>query len=367
MTISPVFPKPGQTRVKLKDPGELLAATPHLLGFRPAESVLLVGHLPPRGNRIGLVLRGDLPPREFVRGQAESLVTAFAGSGHLGATIVVVGRRRAGPGDEPVRLGHEEFVEALTESLSRIGMRTLHALWVPEISTGAPWACYSDDGCEGVLPDVECSVLAAVSASIGLVTYDSREDMERLLDPTDDAAIARRSDLLNAVFDEFGPPDGSEKSIRRGCTVVRTALREVERGELDLADEQAVELAVALANPRVRDACLAMAVPPDRSAAKVAEMLWLALVRGLPAPERAEAASLLGYSAYMRGDGAMAGMAFDNALAAVPGHVLAGLLLAALRHGMDPERVSRLGKLDGVVDLAQFAEDASAGPRDAPG
>jgi hypothetical protein len=33
------------------------------------------------------------------------------------------------------------------------------------------------------------------------VTYYSREDMERVLDPTDDAAIARRSDLLNAVFD----------------------------------------------------------------------------------------------------------------------------------------------------------------------
>jgi hypothetical protein len=34
-------------------------------------------------------------------------------------------------------------------------------------------------------------------------------------------------------------------------------------------------------------------------------------------------------------------------------------------HG--PETGVRLGKLDGVADLAESAEEASAGPRDAPG
>lgn len=45
-------------------------------------------------------------------------------------------------------------------------------------------------------------------------------------------------------------------------------------------------------------------------------------------------------------------MAFENALAAMPGHILSDLLLSALRHGITPQRLSGLGRLDGVVDLA---------------
>jgi hypothetical protein len=113
---------------------------------------------------------------------------------------------------------------------------------------------------------------------------------------------------------------------------------------------------VALANPRIRDACLATAVPGTK-AARAAKRLWLALVRALPAPERPEPAGLLGYARYTRGEGALAGIAFENALAAHPGHVLASLLITALRHVVAPRRLSGLGRLDGVVDLADAAGD----------
>jgi hypothetical protein len=36
----------------------------------------------------------------------------------------------------------------------------------------------------------------------------------------------------------------------------------------------------------------------------------------------------------MRGEGALAGITFENALAAHPGHVFASLLITALRHGV---------------------------------
>lgn len=47
----------GTVKVDLRNPGQLLAAIPHLLGFRPADSVLVIGHRGGTGNRIGNVLR----------------------------------------------------------------------------------------------------------------------------------------------------------------------------------------------------------------------------------------------------------------------------------------------------------------------
>ncbi|HWR46990.1 MAG TPA: DUF4192 family protein, partial [Pseudonocardiaceae bacterium] len=60
-------------------------------------------------------------------------------------------------------------------------------------------------------------------------------------------------------------------------------------------------------------------------------------VRATPAPERAEPAALLALSAYVRGDGALAGVALDAALHACPQHSLSGLLRAALDAGLPPE------------------------------
>ncbi|WP_034241171.1 DUF4192 family protein, partial [Saccharomonospora iraqiensis] len=55
-------PSTTPTTVDLRAPGDLLAATPQLLGFRPTDSVLVIGHRAPTGTRIGAVLRADLPP-----------------------------------------------------------------------------------------------------------------------------------------------------------------------------------------------------------------------------------------------------------------------------------------------------------------
>jgi hypothetical protein len=49
------------------------------------------------------------------------------------------------------------------------------------------------------------TIVGAASAHAGVVTYGSREEMERLLAPADKATLDRRAALLNSVFDESGP------------------------------------------------------------------------------------------------------------------------------------------------------------------
>ncbi len=52
--------RPGMTRVRLSSPADVLAAVPHLLGFHPARSLVVIGAGGSRG-RIRLGFRYDLP------------------------------------------------------------------------------------------------------------------------------------------------------------------------------------------------------------------------------------------------------------------------------------------------------------------
>lgn len=348
----------GTATVDLRTPGQLLAATPHLLGFHPADSVLVVGHTGEQGRRIGHVLRGDLPPPGDEHALANQLRRPLLADGSVAATIAVVGGRREEQSAGPP---HRGLVDAVRGAFTEADLPVTHALWVPRISSGEEWLCYADSTCRGRLPDVDSTVMAAVAAHAGVVTYSSREAMARQLDATDPDALARRAALLDTAIDDLGNADDAgdpEAAAERGLARVRSALKRVERDEhADFSDDEITGLALALGVPAVRDPCLALAVPPGTRRAAVAERLWLALVRAMPAPERAQPACLLAYSAYVRGEGALAGMAIEKALEADPEHVLAGLLIRALEHALPPAVLSRLG---------ESCDDAGLLPPDRP-
>ena len=105
------------------------------------------------------------------------------------------------------------------------------------------------------------------------------------------------------------------------------------------AEEELAEVACALTDVAVRDTLYALAVGADAAAA---ESLWAALSRVLPDPWRAEALTLLAFSAYARGDGPLAGISLEAALRSDPGHRMAGMLDTALQSGMRPEQIREL-------------------------
>ncbi len=325
------------TTIDLRDPGDLLAATPHLLGFEPSDSVVLVGHRGEAGTHIGNIVRADLPTPGNEITLATRLVEPLLRTS-VAVTVIVVGGRCPDGTGPPA----DAVVTAVKDVFGKAGLPVQHALWVPAIRAGAPWRCYDDVCCAGYLPDPRSTVLAAVTTHAGLVTHSSRAAMQRQLDPVAQDVLDRRAAMLNrrAVVDALDEPE----AIRRGRVAVRRALSRAWKGTLAPSDTEVVELALGLTLSDVRDACLATALPVGSAHAVAAERLWLLLTRHTPAPERAEPATLLAYSAYVRGEGALAGMALSVARAADPGHVLSQLLSQALDHGLPPETLAGLAR-----------------------
>ena len=334
----------GRTKLDICDPAQLIVAIPCLLGFRPANAIVLICLGGESGDEIVTLARLDLPETEAEADVAETMARALSRNAGTKALIVVVGQHPDHPpsGGSPP---HLRLVRRLAHSLGDFGLATEFAAWVPEIRGGARWRTYWDcaDAGDGVLPDESSTVIAAVSAVEGHVTFESREEMARQLQPDEPDAVKRRARLLRSAVDALGPGLPPERTFAEYARIVRAAIDQVRRGELSFTDDQVVRLAMALSNTRIRDSCVRIAVPPTRDLSRHAQRLWLELVRLVPPPERAEPAALLGYSAYMHGEGPLAVMAFDNALEANPGHYLTQLMRACIEQGLPPRMLHAIG------------------------
>ena len=88
---SPAPATPPTTPVtRLRNPGELLAALPYLIGFHPRDSLLFIAFGGSSGRRIELTQRVDLPPADDAPAVCRALAANVAARG--------AGRGRGGRG-----------------------------------------------------------------------------------------------------------------------------------------------------------------------------------------------------------------------------------------------------------------------------
>jgi len=363
----------------LRTPEDLVAAVPYLLGFHPADSLVLVSTRTAGQPGVEFTLRVDLPPPELVTEMARELagvvlaqrcdellldvVGGAVSSGEPGSGPREIPRpgprsgstfrrgripeQRPRPAPGPPRA---EVVLAVTRACAEVGVLARAAIWVAEFVAGTPWRCYGSCGCVGALPDPACSPVATASVLAGQVTYADRAELERVVAPAAEHVLLRRTELLNARLDEL--TDGCDREPMPPVTAELVAALEhwidvASAGPPQLGDEDVVRLCLALADPLVRDAAFGSAYD---ARAEGAERLWTALVTGSPDPEAAESAVLLAHSALIRGDGALAGIALDRAQRAWPGHRLSAMIRSALDAGLGPDQLR-----DWFVDGSQRA------------
>jgi hypothetical protein len=330
--------------VRIRDVGEIAAGLPHLLGFRPRESVVLLALGGESRRRVGLTVRADLPPPEHVRALAGVLSRSLKTDRPDGALVLVVSEAANETVAGEPALPHADLVREMCQALSGVAVPVADTVLVRD---GRWWSYDCSDPCCApgagtALPD-GVSELEVASIATGTVVQADREDLVALISPPPDhdgpamaAACARVGVALSADVLDTGPePAGLESwaAIMGGIDRCRVgaALRS------PLADEDVARIVWGLRDGEVRDLALQLALgglDPELPAA--AEQLWVECTRRAPAPLDAAPATLLAVSAWLRGDGAMANVALDRALTSAPGYALAALLRDALGACMTP-------------------------------
>jgi hypothetical protein len=317
--------------IRLRSPGQIVAAVPYLVGFHPCESVVAVG-LGSQAPQVCLTMRVDLPPPDCSGELAQLIAAHLQNAGSGGVFLVVFSE---GPGEPPC----PDLVEAIQESSRALGIEVKDALWV----RGGRWrsyrcqtpACCPPEGTP-VEPD-EVSELAAASAWLGDVVHASREDLERSLRPVGlfvRASLERTFEWVSRQLIAELSERGWNAVAAGSRALLRAAVESRAEVSLELRAAEVARLALGLADVAVRDDAL-MWVGTDLEHA--AESLWVELVRKATPPYDAPPATLLAVHAYLRGNGAYARIALDRALASDPDYSFAVLLTEGLDRGVPPK------------------------------
>lgn len=328
-----VAPFPGSP-LRLRSPGDLIAAVPVLMGFHPRSSLVAIAlggaaggaGGAATGGRVGLTVRIDLPaPGREAAGAATAVDAVLTGRPVEVVVLVISPPHPTGVPPAVV------LVDLVAAGLRTRGVAVPTSLWAGGTAVGDPWRCYGSCGCSGLVPDPASSEAMARSVTLGRVVAHDRAELAHRVAVADPAALRRREALLVERIDGMlgGRPDEAGVAER----LVDTAVAAAAAGVLVLDDERIVELAVALGEPAVRDAAVRHCLGPD---AAVAADLWATLARETPDPEAAVPAALVALSALLVGAGAMAQVALDRAEQAWPGHRLSRLVRGLVDARIDP-------------------------------
>ena len=347
--------------LRLADVGEVIAALPALMGFPPARSIVVMcltptGETPTRPNgkvaTIGAVMRHDLvlpragePVPELMRAAFRRFCAVCAREGAESVVAVLVEESLTDRHD-PAISELCRLVDDFADHLDAVGIDLAGVYALPGISGGTTWFVPGQE-ITGRVADPASSVVAAARVFEGSPIRASRRELEALIapyPPTVRQEVARCIDEVverrDREYERCARDGGSERADRLELEAVLAHIEAYAEGTEPGASDFG-ELAVLLANRTVRDAVMGLATGP---LARPAERLWTELARVLPDPERADAAALVGFGAYVRGDGPLAGVALAAALESDPRHRLSDLLDQALQAGLRPDAIRGLAE-----------------------
>ena len=324
----------GKVQLRAASPEAVLAVVPHLLGFYPSRSLVVLG-LGDRG-RVVVTFRYDLPePPDDELSDDIARHASFVLEREGIRAVLLVGY---GPADlvEPVAC-------RTAGSLIGSGVQLQELL---RADGGRYWSLLcSDLTCcppEGRAYDPGSHPAAAVMADAGLAAQPDRDSLARTLQRSAGTAetisratsqsLARLARLVE-LGEAEGDRDPQLRATRTGRREIQQAIRRYRRGGRIDSVERLAWLAVLLSDIRVRDDAWARMHPAYQEHHR---RLWTDVLRSaaldyLPAP-----ASLLAFVAWQAGNGALAAMAVDRALGADPAYSMAHLLSSALEAALPP-------------------------------
>jgi uncharacterized protein DUF4192 len=336
---APNDPQQPSLVVRAGTPAALLRLVPHLLGFVPEASLIVIGVAPPR-DRIRVTLRYDLPDPPAADLVAE--ITAHA-LGVLSAQRLTAA--------VAIGYGPEALVTPVATELREAAWQA--AIDVGEflrVADGRYWSlvCGNEKCCpaEGVPFDTapadpaEAAALArigdqvlasrgAVAASVAPLGGIARKSMRQATRRAEQHAArllgqVRRSGRLGAA---------RQMITAEGLAAVGAMIARYRDGGRFDSDDEIARITVALRDLRIRDDAWARMDPGHSGAHR---RLWTDVVRRAQPGYVAAPAALLAFVAWQAGEGALANVALDRALADDARYSMALLLRQVIAAGAPP-------------------------------
>lgn len=309
-------------RVALDDLTDLASAVPHMLGFYPTRSLVVIALRGAR-ERLSFSMRLDLQEPELDDDVATATATRMSHAG-ADAVLLFIYDDAPGPGQ---RLPRRALVDAIHDALD-VPIR--EAMLVDD---GRVWsylcaeprccppegrpmcpdspgalalaAAYAIHG-HAVLPDRDA--LVATTRPIG---GTAAESMLQAIERADRSATAHRDELVDELCDRISDVPGP------------------------LTHDEAAELVVQLHDVAFRDRVISrLAAQDDTLERLIADVAHLA-----QPPYDAPVASVLAMAAYFRGDGVVAMAAAERALDTDPAYSLARLVVDCLERQVEPSEI----------------------------
>lgn len=358
-------PAAGAPQVILQGTAHLLGSIPHLLGYQPGRSVVLIASLPDRGGcsapgtyRLGVVLtlRFDVPALDDVAAVIDGLHTPLveAAGGEAGPLLLHTFVYGA---DAPVAA---EIAVRLTRLADRHDRRLYDLVlvrngsYLPLVAAGQHLGedPEAEDPADSWLPVPRAADVPGVADLVlrGRFPAASRDDVAARVRRRDEraaSATALAGTLLEMAPETYDPLEALE---RLGRWVVH--------GVDDPTPRDRARIVVALADRGLRDAVLARWLPrlfrleevlpadlvddlrravpswPPEEAGALDRLLGLAA--RVPAFDAVPLLTVAGAVGWAKGEGTVANEAIDLALETDPTYRMAALLRQALDQGRAP-------------------------------
>jgi hypothetical protein len=313
---TPSSPPTAPTSFVVRGPGDLAAFVPVALGFRPRDSVTMLG----LGGPEPFHARVDLPTRPDAVAEVVEALLAPARQHRVQQVAFVL------HGDDTPVV--DELGWALAAAFAAASIGVIHVLRVHDDHWFAVLPGDPPEHYRGVPLALDAHPFTAQAVAAGRVTVGSREELRASL-ATDGEAAAR----VEAVARARGVP-----RLARVGAVGGLVDHHVRRGTR-CDDTEVVDLAVGVADPRRRDEVWRLL---DRDSAVAQVGLWADVVRRCPRGLVADPAAVLAVVAWLRGNGALAWCAVDRCRETEPDHRLAGVVAQLLQSATPPTAWERV-------------------------
>lgn len=335
-------------RISLRSPAALCCAVPHLLGFHPQDSAVLVWLT---GGSIILTQRLDLPT-------AATELEGWAGAAWAHRAVEIADEVIVVLCVDPLTEIHGPGLDALARAVRNQAERSSTAVRDVIVLRGDRWRSQ-------LCPDPECCPPEGRQIPVDLRSSVAEHFASDMAQP-----LPTRADVVASLTQDPEAAAAVESTgvLRRG-RVVHRAVRERWRdsalsnlrswtasGRSEATPHRTAHLLLALRDVRVRDTLLWHLTRMEPTQLRTAQGQLCRLLRQAPEHETAPVATVAALALWLLGDGVRATAACDRALADDPHYTLALMLAVAVGTGRSPaEWRAAMSTLS--FDTCRYGED----------